>query len=36
MLTVKNKKFYLDGNEFEIHCGAFIILEHCPNIGRIS
>lgn len=23
MLTVKDKKFYLDGNEFEIHCGAF-------------
>ena len=31
MLTVKNKKFYLDGNEFEIHCGAFHYFRALPE-----
>ncbi len=31
MLEVKNKKFYLDGNEFEIHCGAFHYFRALPE-----
>ena len=34
MLEMKNRKFYMDGEEFHIYSGAMPISEYPKNIGK--